>query len=89
MYNFKYKIGDKVQLNKVKGLNYGDFYDTEALKLGKAYRISDRIIAIGNYQNCNIAYRIEFETPKGKRIWWVGECDVTPVNNQLTFVFTD
>jgi hypothetical protein len=87
-YNFKYNIGDKIQLNKVEGLRYGDYWNS-SLTLTDVYEIVERD-KCSVYPNNKAAYIISFTLPNGEiDTWWVGECDIKPIVRQLTFVFRD
>jgi hypothetical protein len=88
-YNFKYNVGDKIQLNKVKGLCYGDYWDS-SLTLNGVYEIVGREECEEPLNNNKATYNISFTLPNGEiDTWWVGECDIKPIVRQLTFVFRD
>jgi hypothetical protein len=83
MSDLKYNIGDKIQLNKVENLTFGDHI---SLKLNKNYRI----IKKDRDDRCGIAYCIAFNNiNKERTTWWVGERDIKPAIRQLTFIFKE
>lgn len=89
-YNYKYNIGDKIRLNKIEGLNYGDHWDKNVLTLTGVYEIADRMLSGGKDSNNKEAYNISFNSSNGLKCgWWVGLCDIKPIVRQLTFIFHD